>query len=572
MISTHVVGRMIDKPAARFGWGSGLILVVLAFCLNLGVALQTTTPPVMDSYEYFNGAWLLATGSGLQAPYLWNYLSDVQSLPAPAFSYWMPLPAFLAAPFVWLGGPSGAVPGAQPALWVWGAVPMALLGALVPVIAALTAWRASRRAGLAWLAGGLTLGTGLYLIRWSNIDSYAPFAAATAGAFCFTALGAASSRRRWAVAAGIASALAHLTRADGLLVPLTIALWAVVRVVTGAAGDCGLQTADRSLDSQYSSGRPEDPRSTVRGPRSASARWLGLFVVSYALALSPWMIRNLWVMGSPFGLGGTRTLWMLSYDELFSLDPSRLTAARYLASDLGVQTSAKLEALLGNLATLWVAQGQVLALPVALGAAWVWRRKPLTQLVMLYGVFALAALSLAFTYPGPRGAFLHSGGALVPFIGAGAALGADRLVAWAAARRRWTAAAGPVLLGGFLILHLSAGAALAAGRPLGDTLTPIAAYRRADALLPAGAGAAVVNPPAFFFHTGRSAIVIPDGPAEDLGTALDRYGLAYAIVDANHPAALDGLYAAPETASGFRVVANLSQSGEPAIWLLERQP
>lgn len=559
--------RAAATPIARpqFGLGATLLLAFVAFGLNLGVALQTTTPPVMDSYEYFNGAWLLATGSGLQTPYLWNYLSDVQSLPAPAFTYWMPLPALLAAPFVWLGGPNGAVPAAQPALWVWGAVPMALLGALVPVIAALIAWKASRRAGLAWLAGGLTLGTGLYLIRWSNIDSYAPFAAATAGALCFTALGAASSQRRWAVAAGIAAALAHLTRADGLLVPLTIALWAMVRVVTGAAGDRGPQTADRSLDSQYSSRRPEDPR-------SATARWLGLFIVSYALALSPWLIRNLWVMGSPLGLGGTRTLWMLSYDELFSLDPDRLTATRYLASDLGVQTSAKLEALLGNLATLWVAQGQVLALPAALGAAWLWRRQPLTQLVMLYGIFALAALSLAFTYPGPRGAFLHSGGALVPFIGAGAALGADRLVAWAAARRRWSASAGPVLLGGFLVLHLSAGAALAAGRPLADTLTPIAAYLRADALLPAGAGAAVVNPPAFYFHTGRSAIVIPDGPGADLAAALDRYGLAYAIVDANHPAALDVLYAAPETVGGFRVVANLSQSGEPAIWLLERQP
>ena len=82
----------------------------------------------------------------------------------------------------------------------------------------------------------------------------------------------------------------------------------------------------------------------------------------------------------------------------------------------------------------------------------------------------------------------------------------------------------------------------------------------------------MVNPPAFFFHTGRSAIVIPDGPGADLAAALDRYGLAYAIVDANHPAALDELYAAPETVGGFRVVANLSQSGEPAIWLLERQP
>lgn len=521
-----------------FGTLSSLVLGLAAFGLNLVIAALTTTPPVMDSYEYFNGAWLLATGAGLRAPYVWNFLDGAQVLPTANFTYWMPLPALLAAPFVWLGGPSTSVPGAQPGLLLWGAVPMALLGACVPVLAAHLAFRASGRPGLAWLAGGFALTTGLYEIRWSNVDSYAPFAVTAALAFCATAFGAPSGRMRWAVAAGIAAGLAHLTRADGVLVPATIGLWLVP----------GLRDAARR-------------------------RWLGGFVLAYGLTLTPWLARNLLVTGSLLGLGGARTLWVLGYDELFSLDPSRLTPARYLASDLSLQWAAKAEALVQNLVTLWVAQGQVIALPLAFIAVWVWRKAPVTQLVGLFAVLALAALSLAFTYPGPRGAFLHSGGALVPFLAAGAALGLDRAVAWAAGKRGWSlASARPVFLAAGLVLQTAAGFGLASGRPLGDTLSPLAAFARADDQIPAGQGAAVANPPAFFYHTGRPAIPLPDGPPADLATALDRFGLRYVVLDVNHPAGLDGLYDRPEGQPGFRLVADLGDAGGAHVWLLERQP
>lgn len=521
-----------------FGPLSTLLLGLVALGLNLVIAALTTTPPVMDSYEYFNGAWLLATGAGLRAPYVWNFLDGAQALPTANFTYWMPLPALLAAPFVWLGGPSTTVPGAQPGLLVWGALPMALLGACVPVLAAHLAFRASGRAGLAWLAGWFALATGLYAIRWSNVDSYAPFAVAAALAFCATALGAPEGRMRWAVAAGLAAGLAHLTRADGALVPATIGLWLLA----------GLRDASRR-------------------------RWLGAFGLAYGVTLAPWLARNLLVTGSLLGLGGARTLWVLGYDELFSLDPSRLTLARYLASDLSVQWAAKGAALVQNLVTLWVAQGQVIALPLAMIAVWTWRKAPVTQLVALFAVLALAALSLAFTYPGPRGAFLHSGGALVPFLAAGAALGLDRAVAWAAAKRGWAlASARPVFLAAGLVLYVAAGFGLASGRPLGDTLSPLAAFARAHELIPAGQGAAVANPPAFFYHTGRPAIPVPDGPPGDLASALDRFGLRYVILDVNHPAGLDALYDGPADQPGFRLVADLGDPADAHVWLLERQP
>lgn len=513
-------------------------LFAVGLALNLVVAATTATPPVMDSYEYFNGAWLLARGAGLEAPYVWNYLDGAQGLPTANFTYWMPLPALIAAPFVWLAGPTAPNPALQPELLFWASLPMAALGALVPVLAAATAWHASARTDLAWLAGVLALATGLYVIRWSNVDSYAPFAVSAAAAFGAVTLGDHTADRRWWIAAGVLAGLAHLTRADGVLVPATIVLWGCV----------GLGQA-RRMD------------------------LVGAFLLAYGLTLAPWLLRNLMTTGSPLGLGGARTLWALDYDELFSLDPTRLTLARYMATDLSAQVSAKIAALSSNLATLWIAQGQVLMLPLALVGAWRWRRSPLVQMNGLFGVLLLLALSFAFTYPGPRGAFLHSGGALVPVLAAGGALGLDQAVSWAARRRGWVlASARPVFLGAALMVQVAAGAALAFGRPLGDSLSPLEAYARADALLPPGAGAAVVNPPAFYYHTGRPAIVIPDGPVADLAAAVDRFGLRYVVLDGNHAAGLLALYENPDKSVEFRLLAPLNGEGEAPVWLLERQP
>jgi hypothetical protein len=52
----------------------------------------------------------------------------------------------------------------------------------------------------------------------------------------------------------------------------------------------------------------------------------------------------------------------------------------------------------------------------------------------------------------------------------------------------------------------------------------------------------VGNPPGFWYHTHRPAVVVPNGDVETLLAAADRYGARYVLLDRNRPAHLAGLY------------------------------
>ena len=65
----------------------------------------------------------------------------------------------------------------------------------------------------------------------------------------------------------------------------------------------------------------------------------------------------------------------------------------------------------------------------------------------------------------------------------------------------------------------------------------------------------VSNPPAFWYHTGRSAVVVPNAGAETLIEVADRYGVDYVVVDQNRPEALSELYRGVETAGLTLVTA-----------------
>ena len=51
----------------------------------------------MDAEYYYGMGLRIAQQGVLTEPFLWNYLHPVNGLPHPGFTYWMPLPAFLAA-------------------------------------------------------------------------------------------------------------------------------------------------------------------------------------------------------------------------------------------------------------------------------------------------------------------------------------------------------------------------------------------------------------------------------------------------------------------------------------------
>jgi len=64
----------------------------------------------------------------------------------------------------------------------------------------------------------------------------------------------------------------------------------------------------------------------------------------------------------------------------------------------------------------------------------------------------------------------------------------------------------------------------------------------------------VGNPPDFWYHTHRPAVVVPNGDAETLLAAADRYGARYVLLDWTLPAVLAGFYTEEASHSRLRPV------------------
>jgi hypothetical protein len=81
-----------------------LILFGLGLALVMGIGALQPAPGYMDADYYYAGGIQLASGGKLEEPFLWNYLDNPVGLPHPAFTYWMPLPAVVAAAGIYLTG------------------------------------------------------------------------------------------------------------------------------------------------------------------------------------------------------------------------------------------------------------------------------------------------------------------------------------------------------------------------------------------------------------------------------------------------------------------------------------
>ncbi len=356
-----------------------------------------------DAFYYYHLALNMAEGRGLTESVIWNYLDHPQALPRPGNQYWMPLTTFWG----WLGI---RVAGGWLGTWRAAQLPFVLGSALLPPLAAWLCWQGWQRRGWALGAGVLTIFSGFYFTYWVVTDNYTPFALAVALALLGVWQGRATGRARWWALAGAGAGLSHLARVDGaLLVPLI----------------AGFLFWD-----------------TLRGPQRAPASFARCALAAaggYLLFMAPWWLRNWLVVGTPFPGGGTQTLWLRQYNEIFTYDIA-LTPQRYLAWGLGPILASKGSSVLwGSLIVL--GSMQFFLAPFVLAALRAAARRPLFQPFLLYTLLLLTAMPLVFTFPSRHGSLLHSAAALLPWMMALAPPGMDRLVRALAARRpRWDVA------------------------------------------------------------------------------------------------------------------------------------
>jgi 4-amino-4-deoxy-L-arabinose transferase-like glycosyltransferase len=497
-------------------------LFLLSLVVRLAVAALISRPGYMDAAYYAAGAVRLAQGGGLSEWFLWNYLDDPAGLPHAGFLYWMPLPSLLASPFALVFG--GSFFALQ--------LPFALFSALLPLVAYRLAWTTLARRRSAWVAGLLSLFSGFFFPYWTLPETFAPFAV-----FGSLVLWLAASRTpgggRWLLV-GFLVGLAHLTRADGIVLLPVVAL-AVL-----------LSSRSRHM-----------PRATPSSLCHLLICHFSFLFLGYLLVMAPWFARNLSVIGTPLPPAGTKTLWLREYDDLFCYGCD-LSLRSYLEWGWADILRSKVWAAGVNGARFLAEDCLVFLLPFVLVGLFRLRRRSPFVLSVVYLVLIFLTHSLAFTFPGPRGGFFHASTAAFPFLFVAGVEGLDAAVEWAARRRRWdlrqaqTVFAAAAVLAAVALSTNTAAQKLPAWRDADGVYLDIGAW-----LAQQGAGEATVmvgNPPAFWYHTGHPAVVVPNGDESTLLAVADRYGADYVILDPNRPEPLAELQAGGEGA-GLALVA-----------------
>jgi len=298
-------------------------------------------------------------------------------------------------------------------------------------------------------------------------------------------------------------------------------------------------------------------------------RW-SLITLGYLLVMGPWFLRNLSVMGTPLSSAGTKTLWLTNYDDFFCYDCD-LSLGTYLDWGWGNIMHSKLFALWTNFQRLLAENCLVFLLPFALVGLHRLRSHLSFTLSIVYLGLIYLAHSLAFTYPGWRGGFFHSSGALLPFLYVAGMDGLDAATRWIARRRKgwnlrqaWTVfTASSVVVAILLSIYVS--------------LNKLPAWRNADQVyrqvgmwleqqhVPDHTTIMVGNPPGFWYHTRKPAVVVPNGDTGDVLRVADRYGAEYLLLDRNHPAPLSALYAGDERCARLTIVKTWDQGDRRAV-------
>jgi hypothetical protein len=515
-----------------------LLLFCLALVVRLAVAVFIRHPGYMDPDCYAAGAVRLAQGGGLSEPFLWNYLDDPAGIPHPGFLYWMPLPSLLAAPFAAL------FPGSFFALQL----PFALLSAMLPLVAYGLTWQIAesfdhkrsdaqdnqRRA--AWLAGLFTLFGGFFFPFWTLPETFVPFALFGSLALWLATAGirkpGTSNLKPFLI--GVLAGLAHLTRADGILLLPVVALAPLIFLQ--------LRNTQHAIRNTYHVSR------------------ITFVILGYLLVMTPWFLRNLSVIGSPLSTTGTKTLWLTNYDDLFCYGCD-LSLRSYLAWGWHNILRSKLFALWTNFQRFWAENCLIFLLPFTIIGFYRLRRRPPFILSLIYFFLIYLTHSLAFTFPGWRGGFFHASGVLLPFLYAAAVEGLDVTVGWVARRRRnWNRRQAKAVFATAAVVGAVALSVYATAEKLPVWKDAGAIYRQVDRWLDVHqvSDSTVImigNPPGFWYHTHRPAVVVPNGDVAALLAAAEQYRVEYLLLDWNHPAPLAALYAGGESNSRLRVAA-----------------
>lgn len=487
-------------------------MFLLALLVRVVTAWPITQPGYMDAYYYYHVADSLYHGKGFVEEFVWNWLTIPASLPHPSNVYWMPLISVLDyLSFLILGESFRA---AQ--------LPSILLSSLFPVLAYWVGWDIFGRARYAWIMALLAIFSGVGILYWVTPDNFGPFAVVGFLSLVFT-YKALRDTPWYHLPAGVMAGLAYLSRPDGVLFLATqlicVCMWLLER--RGRRGQAG-QSADGDRRVRWS---------------SQITFSLGS-VALFALTIAPWLYRNQLAFGAVWPSGGTKTLFLIDYNDIFAYG-KELSLEHYLNWGFTNILFSKIAASAEN--ALLVAELMLFyMLPLALIGFWILRRRVEYRPFFVQAALLYVAMSWGFTFPGPRGSFLHSSVALLPFVYGATVVGLDHAIVAAATRlRHWQV---PRAQRNFAVLLVAFAVLTSAGLAVRGMLTWNERYDRYEQLAawlaPRTAPdepVMLVDPPGYYYSSGRPGIVATN---DDLPTSIQvarRYGVRYIVLELAHP-------------------------------------
>jgi hypothetical protein len=475
----------------------------VALAVRVVAALIVSEPPYLDPAYYELVARRLASGHGFSVPVVWSFLevggrlpTDAH-LPIPSNAHWMPLTSMVSAAALVVFGSSTFV--AQ--------LPSIVLGAALVPLTVLIAWDLWRDPRTTVLSGVLAIFAGPMLVYVPLVESFAVFGVAgVAAVWASIRATRPNSSGAWLVLAGAATAIATLTRIDGLFLSVAPATAWLVR---------------RDIGPWRTSGRP------------ISIGWaVGGLVVGIAIC-APWLVRQWLVFGTPFPSAGGHTLWITNYNEQFSIG-HEVSLGTYLdwgIVNIIVSKFASWGLLIGRTAVLL---GGVFILTFAFGLVRERRRADLAPFLASFAVL-FVVMGAVFTFHAPQGAFYHSAWAWLPFAiplsvasfrPFVAALGRRARLFGRRRNERFLLAAS--VAGAIILSLVGSGAMLVEWRAGRDRLDAAAAFLRDR---PTDEVVMYVDPPSLNLASGHEVVAPPFDSPEIIEEVVDAYDVRWLVLE-----------------------------------------
>jgi hypothetical protein len=282
--------------------------------------------------------------------------------------------------------------------------------------------------------------------------------------------------------------------------------------------------------------------------------------------MGPWFIRNSIVFGTLLSPGGSRALWVQTYNQTFAYPADQLTMQNWLRSGWPSILEARRMALGWNLQTAWAVQGGIFLLPLILAGGWHHRKDSRILIGFTAWILTFFMMTLVFPFAGARGGLLHSGAAIQPLWWALAPVGLEMFVQWGGKVRGWQVdRARVVFLVGMVAIAAILSAAIFLGRVTSQPAwgAETAKYAHIESFLQEQNASTddivmVGNPPGYYIASGRSAIAVPDGDLSTVFEVARRYKARYLVLEKDGmPTGLEYVYQNAVALSSIRYLGEV---------------